>query len=110
MLFYCEGELSRISTHKFRLRKYGGENPLAGNLTLMTESLSNLLSENRTFPPSAEFAQNANAKADIYDEAERDRLAFWEKQASRLHWFKKDRKSTRLNSSHPSRSRMPSSA
>jgi acetyl-CoA synthetase len=55
----------------------------------MTESLSNLLSENRTFPPSSEFAKNANAKADIYDEAERDRLAFWEKQASRLHWFKK---------------------
>ncbi len=55
----------------------------------MTESLSNLLSENRTFPPSPEFARDANAKADIYDEAERDRLAFWEKQASRLHWFKK---------------------
>lgn len=89
MLFFCEGELSRISTHKFRLRKYGGENPLAGNLTLMTESLSNLLSENRTFPPSPEFAKSANAKIEIYDEAERDRLAFWEKQASRLHWFKK---------------------
>jgi acetyl-CoA synthetase len=55
----------------------------------MTESLSNLLSENRTFAPSPEFAKNANAKADIYDEAERDRLAFWEKQATRLHWFKK---------------------
>jgi acetyl-CoA synthetase len=55
----------------------------------MTESLSNLLSENRTFPPSPEFAKNANAKAELYDEAERDRLAFWEKQASRLHWFKK---------------------
>ncbi|MFZ8872593.1 MAG: acetate--CoA ligase, partial [Candidatus Nanopelagicaceae bacterium] len=54
----------------------------------MTESLSNLLSENRTFPPSPEFARDANAKADIYDEAERNRLAFWEKQASRLHWFK----------------------
>jgi acetyl-CoA synthetase len=55
----------------------------------MTESLSNLLSENRTFPPSPEFARDANANADIYDVAERDRLAFWEKQASRLHWFKK---------------------
>ncbi|MFM8964955.1 MAG: acetate--CoA ligase [Actinomycetota bacterium] len=55
----------------------------------MTESLSNLLSENRTFAPSPEFAKNANAKADIYDEAERDRLAFWEKQAARLHWFNK---------------------
>jgi len=55
----------------------------------MTESLSNLLSENRTFPPSKEFAAAANAKPEIYDEAERDRLAFWEKQANELHWFKK---------------------
>ena len=56
---------------------------------MSSESLSNLLSENRTFAPSPEFAQNANAKASMYDEAERDRLAFWEKQASQLHWFKK---------------------
>jgi len=55
----------------------------------MTESLSNLLSENRTFPPTPEFAAAANAKPEIYDEAERDRLAFWEKQAGKLHWFKK---------------------
>ena len=55
----------------------------------MNDSLSNLLSENRTFPPSAEFAAEANAKADLYDEAERDRLAFWEKQAGQLHWHKK---------------------
>ncbi|MFM7492010.1 MAG: acetyl-coenzyme A synthetase N-terminal domain-containing protein, partial [Actinomycetota bacterium] len=52
----------------------------------MTDSLSNLLSENRTFPPSVEFAAQANAKSEVYDEAERDRLAFWEKQASQLHW------------------------
>jgi len=55
----------------------------------VTESLSNLLSETRTFPPSKEFSDSANVKASIYDEAERDRLAFWEKQAERLHWFKK---------------------
>jgi acetyl-CoA synthetase len=55
----------------------------------MTESLSNLLSENRTFAPTPEFAAAANAKPEIYDEAERDRLKFWEKQASELHWFKK---------------------
>ncbi|MEY3430250.1 MAG: hypothetical protein RJB30_182 [Actinomycetota bacterium] len=55
----------------------------------MNESLSNLLSENRTFAPSAEFAKNANAQAGLYDEAERDRLAFWERQAEHLHWFKK---------------------
>ena len=56
---------------------------------MSSESLSNLLSENRTFAPSAEFVRNANAQAAMYDEAERDRLAFWEKQASELHWFKK---------------------
>ena len=55
----------------------------------MTESLSNLLSENRTFAPTPEFAAAANAKPEIYDEAERDRLKFWEKQAKELHWFKK---------------------
>jgi len=55
----------------------------------MTESLSNLLSENRTFSPTPEFAAAANAKPEIYDEAERDRLAFWEKQAGKLHWFKR---------------------
>ena len=55
----------------------------------MNDSLSNLLSENRTFPPTPEFAAQANAKADMYEEAERDRLAFWEKQASNLYWHKK---------------------
>jgi len=55
----------------------------------MNDSLSNLLSENRTFPPTPEFAAQANAKADMYEEAERDRLAFWEKQAANLYWHKK---------------------
>ena len=54
-----------------------------------SESLSNLLSENRTFAPTPEFAAQANAKADMYEEAERDRLAFWEKQASALYWHQK---------------------
>ena len=56
---------------------------------MTSESLSNLLSETRTFPPTPEFSSQANAKIEIYDEAERDRLAFWEKQASYLHWHKK---------------------
>jgi len=55
----------------------------------MNDSLSNLLSENRTFAPSAEFAAQANAKSDLYEIAERDRLAFWEEQASNLHWDEK---------------------
>ena len=52
------------------------------------ESLENLLSEERTFAPSAEFAAQANAKSALYDEAEKDRLAFWEQQASKLSWDK----------------------
>ena len=55
----------------------------------MNEALSNLGSENRTFAPSPEFAAQANAKSDIYQEADRDYLAFWEKQANQLHWHRK---------------------
>jgi len=54
----------------------------------MSETLENLLAEDRQFPPPAEFAANANVKADAYDEARADRLAFWAKQARRLDWFK----------------------
>jgi acetyl-CoA synthetase len=52
------------------------------------DSIENLGSESRTFPPSAEFAAQANAKAGIYDLAESDRLAFWESQAEELTWEK----------------------
>ncbi len=38
------------------------------------------------YPPSAEFADKANATADLYDAAEADRLAFWAEQANRLSW------------------------
>ncbi|MFZ9909794.1 MAG: acetate--CoA ligase [Candidatus Nanopelagicaceae bacterium] len=51
------------------------------------ESLSNLLSETRTFPPTPEFARNANVKESIYEEADSDSIIFWEKQARRLDWF-----------------------
>jgi len=50
------------------------------------ESLANLGHEDRLFPPSAEFAAQANAQASMYDEAEKDRLAFWKKQAHALQW------------------------
>ena len=52
----------------------------------MSSSLENLSYEDRTFPPSPEFAAQANAKADMYADAAKDRLAFWEKQAGYLHW------------------------
>ncbi|MDX1449079.1 MAG: acetate--CoA ligase [Acidimicrobiia bacterium] len=58
----------------------------------MTEShdaLENLLTEDRRFEPSAEFVAQANAKFDIYAEAEADPEAFWMNQAmSRITWFK----------------------
>jgi acetyl-CoA synthetase len=50
------------------------------------DSIENLGSESRQFPPSAEFAAQANAKADIYATADADRLAFWETQARELTW------------------------
>ena len=55
---------------------------------MSSESFENLSYEDRTFPPSETFIKNANAKSDIYNEANNDRLAFWEKQANRLHWDK----------------------
>jgi acetyl-CoA synthetase len=52
-------------------------------------SIDNLSHEDRHFPPSPEFAADANAQADIYAKANMDRLAFWEEQAGNLHWNKK---------------------
>jgi len=55
----------------------------------VSEALSNLGIENRTFPPTSEFASQANAKQEIYERADKDYLAFWEEQASALDWHKK---------------------
>ncbi len=49
--------------------------------------LDTLLSEQRRFPPPAAFAAQANATADLYEQARRDRLAFWEAQARALDWI-----------------------
>jgi acetyl-CoA synthetase len=50
------------------------------------EALENLLHEERRFPPSEEFAADAIAKADLYDQAKADRLGFWDAQARGLDW------------------------
>jgi acetyl-CoA synthetase len=55
----------------------------------MSEALSNLGSENRTFAPTEAFASQANAKQEIYKRADKDYLAFWEEQAGNLYWHKK---------------------
>ena len=54
----------------------------------MNETLANLLQENRRFAPPAELAAQANVTAEAYEEADADRLAFWARQAERLHWHK----------------------
>ena len=50
------------------------------------QGLSNLMHEERHFDPPAELAKNANVTAEVYEEADRDRLAFWGKQAERISW------------------------
>ncbi|MGN9905926.1 acetate--CoA ligase [Phytohabitans sp. LJ34] len=52
----------------------------------MSETLENLLQENRQFPPPDALAASANVTAAAYDEAAADRLGFWETQARRLSW------------------------
>ena len=49
-------------------------------------TLDNLLAEDRAFPPSPEFAANANLTAEAYDRAAADPEAFWAEQAQRLSW------------------------
>ncbi|MER7455314.1 AMP-binding protein, partial [Nocardia beijingensis] len=39
-----------------------------------------------SYPPTAEFAAQANADAGLYERAAADRDAFWAEQAGRLHW------------------------
>jgi acetyl-CoA synthetase len=48
------------------------------------DALENLLTENRQFAPSAEFAANAIVHGDEYAKANADRPAFWGEQAREL--------------------------
>lgn len=50
------------------------------------QTISALSHEARTFEPPADFAANANVKADAYDRAEADRIGFWGEQAERITW------------------------
>ncbi|MCA2552330.1 MAG: acetate--CoA ligase [Microcystis sp. M04BS1] len=62
----------------------------------MTEiAIESILQENRLFPPSAEFAQNATIKSleeyqQLYAKAKADPQTFWAQLAEKeLHWFEK---------------------
>ncbi len=55
--------------------------------------IDNVMHERRLFPPTAEFSQrarigSANAYQALWDDAQRDPIAFWGKYARELHWFK----------------------
>ena len=50
------------------------------------ETLSNLLREERRFPPPPELAAAANATAADYERADTDSQAFWATAAARLDW------------------------
>ena len=56
---------------------------------MANDSIENLSTEDRSFSPSPEFTAQANARADLYLEADKDRLAFWDEQANALIWEKK---------------------
>jgi acetyl-CoA synthetase len=54
----------------------------------MSETIETLLSETRSFPPSADFKARANASDPaIYEQAERDWMGWWEGWARTLDWF-----------------------
>jgi acetyl-CoA synthetase len=53
---------------------------------MTNETLSNMLHEERRFEPPEALAADANLKAEAYDRASADRLAFWAEQADRLTW------------------------
>ncbi|MEU5761835.1 acetate--CoA ligase [Nocardia sp. NPDC047648] len=52
----------------------------------MTSATTDDRDPTTAYPPSAEFAAEANADAGFYQRAAADREAFWAEQAGRLHW------------------------
>lgn len=65
-------------------------------LNIMSESkaIESYSTENRLFPPPAEFSAQAHIKSfeeyeKLYQEAKKDPAAFWAKQAESLDWFQK---------------------
>ena len=49
-------------------------------------TIRELSQEDRTFDPPPEFAAQANVTAELYEQAQADRLGFWVQQAKRISW------------------------
>jgi len=61
------------------------------------KAISSLMTEERTFPPAADFAAKAHIKSfdeyqEMYDRSINDPDAFWLEQAAVIDWFKKPTK------------------
>ena len=52
------------------------------------DAIDTLLVESRRFPPPPAFAKAANAQPGIYEEAEKDPVAWWTSWARKLEWMK----------------------
>jgi len=57
-----------------------------GEVVAEIQTLDNLLTEDRTFPPPEGFAATANVSVEAYADADADQEAFWAEQANRLDW------------------------
>ncbi|MEI2827811.1 MAG: acetate--CoA ligase [Dermatophilaceae bacterium] len=57
---------------------------------MSNETLSNLLHEDRSFPPDPAFTAQANGQAELYAAAEADHEGFWADQARRYVTWSKD--------------------
>ncbi|MES2170797.1 MAG: acetate--CoA ligase [Actinomycetota bacterium] len=57
---------------------------------MSSDSIDNLMHEERRFPPSKEFAKTAIASESLYEDAKKDRVAFWAKQSRELVAWHKD--------------------
>ena len=55
---------------------------------MSTQAIEALFEESRRFPPSPEFAAQANAQPGIYEQAEGDYVAFWAEWARKLEWMR----------------------
>jgi acetyl-CoA synthetase len=68
---------------------------------LLSATIQARLTEDRKFPPSAEFVKQANVNdPSIYESAAADVVKFWEGQAEKLSWFKKWDKAFEWTDSH----------
>jgi acetyl-CoA synthetase len=65
------------------------EHPVEGASTVSEATIEDYFSENRVFPPSEEFRNQAVlADAGIYEQASADGPEFWAEQAGALDWFR----------------------